>query len=139
MSDWTCTWDGSDAARDEIGAHFGVDCVTDKDGNLEIPGVFTVDLGLVVTHYEDGRRACGPAPASASRAVAAFSMGVEAAVSLPVGGIMLWPGSQAPAGWFACDGGALDAEGYPELSAIVGSALPNVAASKGFIYIVRAA
>jgi microcystin-dependent protein len=50
---------------------------------------------------------------------------------VPVGAMMMWPTSTAPAGWAMCNGAQLDAATYPQLAALLGQtagkvALPNL-------------
>lgn len=46
--------------------------------------------------------------------------------AVPVGAVLPYAGSEAPDGWLMCDGSAVDARRYPELSRLIGSNTPDL-------------
>lgn len=57
--------------------------------------------------------------ASASKPLALTGGQLMLSIGTPVGSIMAWPFATAPSGWLLCDGSALSATTYPELTALL--------------------
>lgn len=51
----------------------------------------------------------------------ALAVGGEIPMSIPVGTIMQYAGSTAPAGWMFCDGASFDPATYPDLYTVLGT------------------
>ena len=75
------------------------------------PGLFSYDPGTTAWVQLGG----GAAASSMDLTGGSMMLGIGA----PIGSIMAWPFAAAPAGWLICDGSAVNATAYPELTALL--------------------
>jgi len=75
------------------------------------PGLFSYDPGTTAWVQLGG----GAAASSMDLTGGSMMLGIGA----PIGSIMAWPFATAPAGWLICDGSAVNATDYPELTTLL--------------------
>lgn len=61
-----------------------------------------------------------------ARDIKALAEKLDSAMFVPIGGMVVWPGTSPPTGFRVCDGSTLPAASYPALDAVLGSSGGNI-------------